>query len=169
MFTSTAELRAAIEIEEAPQLRLHAGDVRPERFDREQLAFLALAAGVADHAGGPAHHGDRPMSGLLEPPQDHQRHQVADVQAVGRRVEAGVDRPRLLQQQLRQVRVVGGLVDQSAPGEFGDDVGGEGRGERGEGRGIDVGRHWGIFLFKEFTRPLISRAISVVICTSSSL
>ena len=84
-------VRAAIEIEEPPQLRLHAGDVRPEGFEREQVAFLALAAGVADHAGGPAHHGDRPMSGLLKPPQDHQRHQVADVQAVGRRIEAGVD------------------------------------------------------------------------------
>ena len=122
MFTSTAELRAAIEIEEPPQLRLHAGDVRLERFDREQLAFFALAARVADHAGGAADDGDRPMPGLLKPPQDHQRHQMADVQAVGRRIEAGIDRSRLFQQQLRQVRVVGGLVDQSAPGEFGNNV-----------------------------------------------
>ena len=65
---------------------------------REQVAFLALAAGVADHAGGPADQGDGPMPGLLKPPQDHQGHQVADVQAVGRRIEADVDRPRLLGQ-----------------------------------------------------------------------
>ena len=84
-----------------------------ERVEREQVAFLALAAGVADHAGGPAHQRDRPMPGLLKAPQDHQRHQVADVQAVGRRIEADVDRPRLLDQQPRQIRVVGRLVDQT--------------------------------------------------------
>ena len=109
-------VRAAIEVEEPPQLRFHAGDVRPQRLDREQIALLALAAGVADHARGPADQGDRPVAGLLEPPQHHQGHEVADVQAVGRRVEANVDGARLLAQQPRQVRVVGGLVDQSAPG-----------------------------------------------------
>ena len=96
-----------------------------KRLEREQVALLALAAGVADHAGGAADQGDGAMPGLLEPPQDHQRHQVADVQAVGRGIEAGVDRPRLLHQQPRQVRIVGRLVDQPAPGEFGDDVGHE--------------------------------------------
>ena len=66
------------------------------RGDREQVPLLALAAGVADHAGGAADHGDGTVPGLLEPAQDHQRHQVSDVQAIGRGIKARVDRPRLL-------------------------------------------------------------------------
>ena len=34
------------------------------------------------------HDGDRPMPRLLKPPQQHQRQQAADVQAIGRRVKA---------------------------------------------------------------------------------
>ena len=103
--------RAAIEIQKPPQLGLHAGDIRLERFDRKQFAFLALAARVADHARGAADHSDRPMPRLLKPPQDHQRHQMPDVQAIGRRIEARVHRSRLFHEQLRQIRVVGGLID----------------------------------------------------------
>ena len=97
-------------------------DVRPQRVDREQVALLALAAGVADHAGGPADQRDRPMPGLLKPPQDHQRHQVPDVQAVGRRIEAGVERAAAGAQPAGQLGVVGGLVDQAAPRQVGKDV-----------------------------------------------
>ena len=52
-------------------------------LQEEQVPLLALAAGVADHAGGPADHGDGAMPGLLEPAQDHQGHQ--DVPRAGYR------------------------------------------------------------------------------------
>ena len=72
-----------------PQLVLLRVDVGGQRFAREQVALFALAAGIADHAGRAADDDDRPMAGLLKPPQDHHRHQIADVQAIGRRIEAG--------------------------------------------------------------------------------
>ena len=65
--------------------------LRCELLVREQIAFLALAAGIADHAGRAADDGDRRVAGLLEAPQHQQRQQMADVQAVGRGIEAGVD------------------------------------------------------------------------------
>ena len=42
------------------------------------------------------------MSGQLKPPQREQRHEIADVQAVGRRIETGVERERALRQPSRQ-------------------------------------------------------------------
>ena len=50
----------------------------------------------------------------LETPQEQQRHQVADVQAVGRRVEAGVDRDRSLPQAVPQDLEIGVVVNQTA-------------------------------------------------------
>ena len=50
---------ARVEIEQRPHLRFDAGDVGAQRVDREQVALLALAAGVADHAGGAADQRDR--------------------------------------------------------------------------------------------------------------
>ena len=94
--------------------------------EREQIPLLALAAGVADHAGRPADQRDRPMPGLLEPPQHHQAHQMADVQAVGRRIEADVERPRRSVEPTRQIGVVGRLVDQSAPAKIRNDHSGLG-------------------------------------------
>ena len=47
-------------------------DIRGQHLDREQIALFALAAGIADHAGGAADQRDWPMSGLLKSSQDHQ-------------------------------------------------------------------------------------------------
>ena len=118
-------VRSAIEIQEAAELGLHAGDVRLQGVDRQQVSLFALAAGIADHAGGPADQCDGAMAGLLKSPQHHQGDQVADVQAVGRGVEAHVERSRAFHQQPRQIRVVGGLVDQTPPGQLGNDVRGD--------------------------------------------
>jgi hypothetical protein len=63
-------------------------------FLGEQLAFCGLAAGIADGTGRAAGHGDGMMAEQLKPAQREQRHQVADVQAVRRRVEAAVKRDR---------------------------------------------------------------------------
>ena len=91
-------------------------------FDGEQIPLLALAAGVADHAGGAADQGDRPMPGLLKAAQHHQRHQAAHVQAVGRGIEAAVERAAFAGQPLGQIGLVGRLVNQPAPAKVGEDV-----------------------------------------------
>ncbi len=66
-------------------------NVGSQRLHRQQIALFALAAGIADHPGGSADQGDGPMPGPLESSQCHQRQEVADVQAVGRRIETGVN------------------------------------------------------------------------------
>ena len=87
---------------------------------REQIALFAFAAGIADHAGGAADQRDRPMPGPLEPPQHHQGHQMADVQAIGRGIEADIERARLGGQPAGQARVVSRLMNQAAPAEIGE-------------------------------------------------
>ena len=47
----------------------------------------------------------------LKTPQNHERHQVADVHAVGRGIEAHVDRARFFPQEPLQINIVGGLID----------------------------------------------------------
>ena len=113
---------AAVEVEKPLKLPLDRRHVRLEDLQGKQLALLALTARVADHPGRPAHQGDRPMPGLLKSPQDHQGHEVPHVETVGRRIEAGIDRPRPLHEPRGQVLVVGRLIDQPAPAEFGEQV-----------------------------------------------
>src|ERR1035441_9931234 len=79
-----------VEIEEAAELLLYLGDVGVEDILGEQLALLRAAAGVADGAGGPAGERDGVMAQQLKPAQGQQRHQAANVQAVGGRVKAAV-------------------------------------------------------------------------------
>ena len=76
------------------ELRLDAGDVVVERLAVEQVALLAAAARVADHAGGAAGQRERAVAGQLEAAQRELPDQVPDVQAVGGRVEADVDADR---------------------------------------------------------------------------
>jgi hypothetical protein len=64
------------------------------------------------------------MPRFLKPPQDHHRHQVADVQAIGRRIEPGVERPHTFIQPFGELRFVGRLMDQAAPFQVGDNIGG---------------------------------------------
>src|SRR6202034_3882346 len=82
----------------------------------EQLALVLLAAGVADHARAAPGEGDGPVAGLLEPPERAQLHEVAHMEAVGRRVEAGVHREPSSVEALREIRI-GHLVDQAAEDE----------------------------------------------------
>jgi len=110
------------EVEEPAKLLLDGTRIGAEHLRREQTPLLALSTRVADHAGGPADQGDGAVAPLLESAQDHQRHQVAHVQAVGRWVEPGVHRARLLHKPAGQGRVVGRLMDHSAPAEFGGEV-----------------------------------------------
>ena len=72
-----------------------AGDVGGDLRLGEQLPRLVAAGRVADLGGAAAHQHDGPMSGSLQVAQQHDLHEAADVQAVGRRVEADVGRDAL--------------------------------------------------------------------------
>ena len=79
---------------EAAKLRADARRRCGERRVVEQVALDDLARRIADHAGRAADDGDRLVPRALEPRQHDHRHQVADVQRLGRRVVAGVERDR---------------------------------------------------------------------------
>jgi hypothetical protein len=78
-------------LEHPANLPFHPGDVGGEFLHGEQVPLLAAAAGVADHAGGAADEGHRLVAGGRHAAEQHQRHEVPDVEAVGRGVEACVD------------------------------------------------------------------------------
>ena len=59
----------------------------------------------------------------LEPPQQQEGHQVADVQAVGGGVEAGVDRHRALVEARPEGLGIGGVVEQATRLQVVEDVG----------------------------------------------
>ncbi len=65
---------------------------------------------------------DRPVPGDLEAPQHHQAEEVADVEAVGGRVEADVDGDRTVGEARGQRVAIGGVVDEAASVEVGEQV-----------------------------------------------
>ncbi len=67
----------AVEIEELGHLLLDALLVVVESLVVEQVALLALARGVADHAGGSAHEDYRLVAAALQVTQHHDAAQVA--------------------------------------------------------------------------------------------
>ena len=71
--------RITVEVEEARELLAYAGDVVTQRGFVEQVALLALARGVADHAGGSAQQGDGLVAATLQVAQHHHAAQVADM------------------------------------------------------------------------------------------
>ena len=107
---------ALVEVEELAQLGPDALEVALDGLEGEQLALVLLAAGVADHAGAAAGQRDGPVPGLLEAAERAELEQAAHVEAVGARVEAGVDGEARLVEPLGQLGV-GDLVDQAAEGE----------------------------------------------------
>ena len=104
-------------IQQLRQLNFHAGDVALQNFLCEQLTFLGFPAWIANRAGRAAGHGNRMMAEQLKPPQREQRHEMADVQAVGGRVEAAVKRDGR-GDFLFQFRRVGAIGDEAAPFQF---------------------------------------------------
>ena len=108
------------EVQEAFQLGADAGHVVREHLLAEQVAFGALAAGIAHHAGGAAHEGHGAVPAALEVHQQHDGHEVAHVQRVGGGVEAHVAaHGSAFQQVLHTGRVV---LQHAAPAQFRDVV-----------------------------------------------
>ena len=84
---------ARIEVEKAAHLIALALQVLADLLLREQRALAALPAGITDQSGAAAHEHDRAVPGELELPQQHDRHQVAELQARRCGIESAVERP----------------------------------------------------------------------------
>ena len=108
--------RGIIALEAQKRRQLAANAVHPllHGFQSIQAALGRLEARVANHAGGTAHQRHRRVAGQLEAAQGQHRQQMADVQAVGRGVEAAVKRDFLLVEQGIKRFGIGGLRDQAA-------------------------------------------------------
>src|SRR6266700_3310226 len=72
--------RSRAEIQEARRLIALATNVLPDLFLGEKWAFARFPGGIADQAGAAAHQHDRSMAGALQIGEQHQRHQVAELQ-----------------------------------------------------------------------------------------
>ena len=105
---------ATVELEEGLDLAANLVDPGGDDVRRIELALGGLEARVADHAGGAADQRDGLVAGFLEALEDEHRHEVAEVQAVRRRVEAAIERYRFLSQQFVERLGVGDLGDQAA-------------------------------------------------------
>ena len=109
-----------VEVEQLGQLPLDGLLVVAQRLLVEQVALLRLARGVANHARGAAHEGQRTVAAQLEVLENHHAHQVADVQRVGRGVDAQVGRRHLFFELFLCAGHDG--VNHAAPFEFFDEV-----------------------------------------------
>ena len=104
------------EVQEAGELRLDAGDVVVQGGLVQEVALRRLHRRVADHAGGAAHEGDGFVAAALEMLQDHHADKVADMQGVGRRVDAYVGSRRAFHEFLFRTRH--DVLDHASPSEF---------------------------------------------------
>jgi hypothetical protein len=109
--------------EDAAHLRLNALHPLRHGFRRVQRALVRLAARIADEARAAADDGNGAVPMLLHAAQRHERQQVADVQAVRRRVKAAIKGLLRVQGFLQGIQVAA-LLQQAAPFQVGDQVGG---------------------------------------------
>ena len=70
----------AFEFQELGEDRADAFEIFVDHLLGEDAAAFVLAGGIADARGAAAHQRDRPVAGLLQPIQHHDRQQRADVQ-----------------------------------------------------------------------------------------
>src|SRR4051812_39978551 len=105
----------SVEIQKMSHLGRHAIDVFLNQFDREQISFLALTAGIPNHPRRATHKRNRPMPLFLKPPQRHDPHQVPDVHAVYTWIKASVKRARFRKQPFSNVGVISRLMNKPTP------------------------------------------------------
>ena len=80
-----------VEVEDAGELLSDGGDIAIEHFFGQQLAFGFFPRWIADAAGCSTCESDRAMACVLESAERDERHEVADVEGVGGRIEACVE------------------------------------------------------------------------------
>ena len=105
-----------VKVQETGELRLDAGDVVIQGGLVQEIPFGRLHRRVADHAGGAAHEGEGLVAAALEMLQDHHADEVADMQGVGRRVDAYVGSRRAFHEFLFRTRH--DVLDHASPSEF---------------------------------------------------
>ncbi len=101
----------SFERQEPRELSADALGVAVDLRELHDRPFGALSARIADHAGAAAHQGDGGMPVPLQPGQPHHRDQVADVQRIGRGIEADVGGDGTLAQSLGEAG--GGVLDEA--------------------------------------------------------
>ena len=84
---------------------------------------LARLFGVADQSGRAADQQNRTVPGALQCPGQHDLHQVAHVNARGRRIEPDVEGDRPFGEVGAQGVRIGGVGDQPSPGQFVEHIG----------------------------------------------
>ena len=114
LFTMMAPFKPLVEIEVVLENLADARDIRRDLRFGQQLPRLIAAGRIAHLGGAASHEHDRPMSGALQVAQQHDRDQVADVQAVGRRVVSDIGRHHATARRRVQGSRVGLLVNESA-------------------------------------------------------
>ena len=90
------------------------GDVGLDRRVVQHLANLVLAGGIADPRGPATHQDDRLVPRLLQPAQQHDRHQIADMQRRRRRIEPHIGRHHLPPRQRIEPAGIGDLMNIAA-------------------------------------------------------
>ncbi len=99
----------------------HAMHVLADFVLGEQRALARLPRGIADQAGPAAHQHDRPMAAALQIGEQHQRHEIAELQRGCRRVEAAVGGDRAFREMRGQRGR--GLLHEASPFQCLQDVG----------------------------------------------
>ena len=116
----------AVEIDEAREGLLQALLVGLDLVVGEQHAQLVLARRIADTRRAAAHQSDRPVAGLLEPAQHHDREQIADVIAFCRAVVADIGGDHAGGERRVEPFGIGALIQESARFHDAHEVGAEG-------------------------------------------
>ena len=108
--------RPGTKLEEARRLVSHASHVLANLFSGKQGSFRGFSGWITNKACPAPHQYNRPMAVTLEIGEQHQRHQVADLETPDGRVEAAVGRDRPLGEMRRETG--GRLLDEPAPLQF---------------------------------------------------
>ncbi len=107
------------EVEESLELELDGIDVVVEGVDVEQVSFVGTPARVTHHAGGSTHQHQGSMAVVLEATQRQHADEVADVETVGRGIDAVVERGRTSEHRSELIPI-GRVVHQAACLEIGE-------------------------------------------------
>ena len=128
--------RAVAEAEESLEDAADAGHVGGDPLAVEQRTRLVPKRRVADPGRAPAHQDDRAMAVALQPPQHHDRDQMADMEARRGAVIADIGRDHACRGAAVQRFEVGALMDEAARGHVAQKLGAELG--HGGGRGRDA-------------------------------
>ena len=108
--------RIRVEVEKFRQLSFDASLIVAQSLFGEEVALSRLTRRVANHTGSTADKGDGFMPATLEVAENHDTHQVSDMQRVGSRVDAHVSRCHFFFELFFRARHH--VVNHAAPFEF---------------------------------------------------